>query len=154
MRTEILNGFAYMSDSQEGNFSANLLSLQLQLKTLLDGAGGDSTIKFLDLLSTLNPSEQKLALAAFSAVLDKIRSGQERLFTEEDRNLKEFEDSLYREILGSMRDVANNSEPKRIEVLDGGKSRSPFAKAAVSKTPIDFSAARRNRRAKPKPLLN
>jgi hypothetical protein len=149
MRIEIYEGFSSMSQKSEGSFSANLLSLQLQLKTLLEGAGGDSALQFLDTLSALNPSEQQLALRLFTTVIDSIRAGTQRLETAEDRVLKEFEENLYTDILASMREAANQSEPRKIEVIDGGKARQ-----VPSNAPIDLAAARKNRRSRQKHLLN
>jgi hypothetical protein len=154
MWSEIFTGSSVMSEKtekQEGLFSHSLLSLQLQLKTLLEGAGGDAAVNLLDNLSTLNPSEQKLALKAFSAAIDQLKAGKERLTTAEDQVLKDFEDGLYNDILTSMREAANGGTPvrRRIQVLDGGKSPQ-----AERKTLIDFAEARKNRRTRPKDLLN
>lgn len=149
MRIEFTEGLFSMTDKRDGTFSASLMSLQLQLKTLLDGVGGDSVIQVLDILATLNPSEQKIALRMFSRVLENIRAGDQRLVTAEDQVLKDFEEGLYRDILDSMREAANDSEPRKIEVIDGGKSRRP-----VDKGPINLDEVRRNRRGKHKPLLN
>lgn len=149
MRIEFTEGLFQMTDKRDGSFSANLMSLQLQLKTLLDGTGGDAAIQMLDTLGSLNPSEQKIALGIFSRVLENIRSGAQRLETADDRVLKEFEEGLYRDILSSMREAANDSEPRRIEVIDGGKTRRP-----ADKSPIDLDQVRKNRRAKHKHLLN
>jgi hypothetical protein len=140
MWSEIFTGSSVMSEKtekQEGLFSHSLLSLQLQLKTLLEGAGGDAAVNLLDNLSTLNPSEQKLALKAFSAAIDQLKAGKERLTTAEDQVLKDFEDGLYNDILTSMREAANGKSPQ-----------------AERKTLIDFAEARKNRRTRPKDLLN
>ena len=42
IQTDLL-GVTEMSWSQGGNFTRNLLSLQLQLQTLLEGVGGEGT---------------------------------------------------------------------------------------------------------------
>ncbi|MBN8549643.1 MAG: hypothetical protein J0M12_10040 [Deltaproteobacteria bacterium] len=149
MRIELIEGLFSMTDKRDGSFSANLLSLQLQLKTLLEGAGGDSAVQVLDLLSALNPSEQKIALRIFSRVLESVRAGEQRLVTAEDQVLKDFEEGLYRDILDSMREAANDNEPRKIEVIDGGKTR-----RAASNGPIDLDEVRKSRRSKLKPLLN
>ncbi len=149
MWIEDFEGLLEMSEKSGGNFSSSLLSLQLQLKTLLEGAGGDAALKFLDTLSTLHPSEQKLALSIFTRVIEEIRKGEYRLFTKDDQVLKEFEETLYKDILSSMREAANEGERHTIEVIDGGKARDKS-----TKTPIDLAEARRQRRSKQKPLLN
>lgn len=154
MWTELFTGSSVMSEKIEkttGSFAHALTSLQLQLKTLLEGAGGDDAVQFLDNLSTLNPSEQKLVLKIFSAALDQIKAGGDRLMTAEDQVLKDFEDGLYNDILSSMREAANGGAPtrRRIRVLDGGKGLEP-----EKKTLIDLAEARKNRRLRPKDLLN
>jgi hypothetical protein len=148
MRTDIFVGLIDMSEKKDGIFSSSLLSLQLQLKTLLEGAGGDAALTFLDTLSTLNPSEQKLILGLFTTVVERVKSGEDRLETEEDQHLKEFEETLYRDILDSMREAANDTPNRKIEVLEGGKSRN-----RIDKTPIDLAEARKSRR-RSKQLLN
>jgi hypothetical protein len=154
MWTELFTGSSVMSEKKEktiGAFAHALTSLQLQLKTLLEGAGGDDAVQFLDNLSTLNPSEQKLVLKIFSAALDEIKAGGDRLVTAEDQVLKDFEDGLYNDILSSMREAANGGSPtrRRIRVLEGGKGAEPERKIL-----IDLAEARKNRRLRPKDLLN
>lgn len=142
-----------MSDTSGKHFSNSLVSLQLQLKTLLEGVGGEHAVEFLDKLSELNPSEQKLALNKFIDVLDRIKNGTERLCTPEDQALRDFEDGLYRDILGSMREAANGGSVtrRRIEVIDGGKNRD----RSVRKGPINLAEARKNRKLRSaKPIIN
>ena len=154
MWIEDIEGLLTMSEKSGGNFSSSLLSLQLQLKTLLEGAGGDAALKFLDTLSALNQSEQKLALSIFTKVIEQIKNGEQRLCTKEDKVLHDFEENLYKDILSSMREAANEGERHTIEVIDGGRSRACNGKNSGTKTPIDLAEARRLRRAKHKPLLN
>jgi hypothetical protein len=142
-----------MSQKRDGNISASLFSLQLQLKTLLEEAGGDDALELLDTLSTLNISEQKIALKLFNRVLAKLIASELRLTTAEDRVLKEFEDGLYRDILDTMREAANCSETplpeRRLEVLPGGKLED-----RVEKNPIDLNAARKSRKVQAKTVVN
>jgi hypothetical protein len=142
-----------MSQKRDGNISASLFSLQLQLKTLFEECGGDDALELLDTLSTLNPSEQKVALKLFNDVLIKITASDLRLTTADDRVLKEFEDGLYRDILETMREAANCNETPRsemhLEVLPGGKLED-----RVEKNPIDLSAARKSRKPQVKNVLN
>ena len=72
-----------MSDDKE-TFSANLMSLQLQLKTLLEEAGGDDVVSLLDALCRISGSEQKVALKAFVQIIDRINSGDLRLSSSKD----------------------------------------------------------------------
>ncbi|MBX7145194.1 MAG: hypothetical protein K1X79_12135 [Oligoflexia bacterium] len=139
-----------MSDSSGKTFSNSLMSLQLQLKTLLEGVGGERAVEFLDNLSELNPSEQKIALNKFIKVLEQIKNGTERLCTAEDQALRDFENNLYKDILGSMREAANGGSitRRRIEVIDGGKNRD------LRKGPINLAEARKNRKIRHKPIVN
>lgn len=134
-----------MSQRTEGNFSNNLLSLQLQLKTLLDGAGGEDTIAFLDLLSNLYRSEQKASLALFSKVLRRIINGDKRFLAPQDQSAKKFEEELYRDILEAIQD---NREPesKRLSVVKGGRFLNRPEKA-----PISLEEARKARQSGVKP---
>ena len=61
------DGFDMANSGDNKRFSANFLSLQLQLKTLLEEAGGDDLIPFLDALTGLTRSEQKIALKLLRA---------------------------------------------------------------------------------------
>ena len=143
-----------MSQKRDGNISASLFSLQLQLKTILEECGGDDALELLDTLSTLNTSEQKIALKLFNRVLAKLIASDLRLTTADDQVLKEFEDGLYRDILDTMREAANCGETpphpeRRLEVLPGGKLED-----RVEKCPIDLNAARKSRKVQAKTVVN
>lgn len=125
-------------DKNRGSFSANLVSLELQVKTLLEGTGGSHAIALLDALSHLSGLEQEVALAAFTRVIERIASSGERIMSKDDHLLKEFEENLYREILDAMREAATNSRT-RLEVVNGGKQLS------LPKKPINLAEARKNR---------
>ena len=64
-----------MKEYGEGDFSANLLGIQMELSSLFEMAGGEAALKLLDMLSALSKSEQELVLGSFSALLAKIHSG-------------------------------------------------------------------------------
>lgn len=97
-----------------GSFSSNLLSVQLQLGTLLEGIGGQSATKFLDSVAKLSGAEQDLVLGALSRVVDKISSGEERLYSNDDIALKNFEESLYNDLISAIKASNNGKEdPKR-----------------------------------------
>lgn len=134
----------------KSRFSANFLSLQLQLKTLLEESGGDELIPFLDALSSLNRSEQKLLLKMLARTIEKVVATTPRFATSGDLALKNFEDSLYKDIadeldFGHIKDV----RAKRIEVLDGGKEQIPTPKA-----PIDLASARKRKKLSSESILN
>ena len=143
-----------MSDKFDGLFSASLFSLQLQIKTLLEGAGGDDALALLDALCTLNKSEQRVALKLFRRCIDRIAEGSERLETAEDKALKEFEDGLYNEIVNSMHNAARSdgNAARKFEVLDGGKDEK--SANPTRSTPIDFAKARKAKQNRTPPLLN
>jgi hypothetical protein len=110
-----------MGYSKDKPFSANLLSPQLQLRTLLEEPGGDGAVRLLDALCKVTPSEQKIILGIFTATIDRIVSGELRLENADDRQRKELEENLYGEIMNSIERAAAAPPKKRMEVLDGGK---------------------------------
>lgn len=140
-----------MSEQGKGTFSASLLSLQLQLKTLLEDAGGDQAVEFLNTISNLHQSEQKVVLDVFTSILNRIMSGDQRLLTEGDLARKEFEDALYSDILSAMRDAAQEASNKRLSVVSGGKT--PKVKR-IARSPISLCEARKSRKSSDKQLLN
>lgn len=131
-----------------GTFSQNLLSLHLQLRTLFDEAGGDSTVGFLDSLAHLSASEQKIALQAFRKVLERVAQGEIRFSTDSEKEAKKMEDSLYADIINAMQEAAHPTRSGKLEVVIGGKRGKPV------KTPVDFNKARIARRAMLKPIVN
>ncbi len=148
-----------MSKDIAGSFTANLFSLQIQLKSLFDDAGGESSVKLLDKLSRLSPTEQKLALALFQKVIERVLSGELRVQSQRDQFMKELEDTLYSDILDSMKEASGDiplnraprsrrSENSRLAVVDGGKNGE-----AKEKT-IDLKKARDARKVAIKPLMN
>ncbi len=139
-----------MSNKYEGHISAALLSLELQIKTLLEGAGGDDALSFLDALSELNQSEQKLALDVFTKIVKNIKSGEQRLVTEGDLARNGFEETLYSEIINSMREAALAEAGKKLSVVNGGKAKPEI----VHKTPISLCDVRKARKFPTKPVFN
>lgn len=153
-----------MSKDISGIFTANLFSLQIQLKSLFDEAGGESSIKLLDKLSRLSATEQKLALSLFQKVIERVLSGELRVASQRDQFMKELEDTLYSDILHSMKEASGdtpNSTPssqRKLEILDGGKpnEKSHAKKFSEKKCsePIDLKKARDARKVSIKPLMN
>lgn len=133
-----------MGSKSSGSFSKNFLSLQLQLETLLEDVGGERTVEMLDALSQVSGSEQKVLLGVFERVIKRVAAGTERLISNDDKRLKEFEDSLYSDIVSAIQ-AASGEAPrgKLIEVLDGGKSPKQ-----VDRTPINLDEARKARKAR------
>jgi len=139
----------FMSEKFKGTFSASLLSLQLQLKTLLEDAGGDTAVEFLNAVSSLHESEQKVVLETFTNIVNKIVNGEKRLVTEGDLARKEFEDNLFDDIIEAMQDAAKTACVKKLTVVDGGKTPKMPEKA-----PISLCEARKTKKISNKPLLN
>lgn len=143
----------FMSKDIAGTFTANLFSLQIQLKSLFDEAGGESSVKLLDKLSRLSPTEQKLALALFQKVIERVLSGDLRVASQRDQFMKELEDTLYSDILESMKEASGDipmsrASRSRLAVVDGGKN------GDVKEKTIDLKKARDARKVSIKPLMN
>ena len=136
-----------MGDGSDGRFTANLISLQLQLKTLLDDAGGDGVVRLLDSLCKLSSAEQGIALTLLTGVVNRIASGDIRVTSEEDRAMAVLEEDLYKDIVHSMQEAAGNG-PRKLQVVRGGLSPLP------DKRPIDLAAARNGRKISFKSILN
>jgi DNA-binding PucR family transcriptional regulator len=113
---------AEMGEAGDKLFSVNLMALQLQLKTLLEDSGGDHVVKLLDALCRMTHSEQQIVLELFTGIINRIASGELRLESDQDQRLKEFEEKLYGEIMGSLQAASTLPLRKRLEVVDGGKA--------------------------------
>jgi hypothetical protein len=148
-----------MNWSQGGEFTKSLLSLQLQLQTLLEGVGGEGTASLLDGLAKLSETERALVIPVISQVIGRIVNGEQRLASEEDKHLKEFEDSLFESVLsamgGAQKEIPANSDEgkpestKKLAVVPGGKSpaeRVTFKRPVRIPTLIDLAKARESRR--------
>ncbi len=163
MRSQGLSSGCKMSQKHDGVFSASLMSLQLQLKSLLDEAGGEQTLTLLDKLSTLSSKEQKTALSAFINVVNKISLGDKRFMTPEDAALQDLEENLFNDIVSAMeeaerapvRAALSGQTARKLEVLDGGKHQHEAeSQKSAALTPIDFNKARKNRKCRSTPCLN
>jgi hypothetical protein len=149
-----------MNWSAGGEFSKSLLGLQLQLQTLLEGVGGDATSGLLDSLAQLSETERRLLVPILTSVVRRVAAETPRTLSDEERSLKEFENSLYDSVLGAIGGQVRNAttqDPdgrKRLAVVDGGKPtdarsaamRSPFKKPVRIPSTIDLAKARESRR--------
>lgn len=158
MSVEELLGNSTMSTRNEGQFSRNFLSLQLQLKTLMEDAGGAPLLELLDALCSLSPTEQKAALAQFLACTKRIAAGEQRTLSPADRELKDFEDALFNGIVESMAHAAgteNLPTKKKLAVVEGGKT-GPVARGKIlrDKSPINLAEVREIRKNRQDPLVN
>ena len=155
-----------MSHNKDGLFSANLLNLQLQTRTLFEGIGGDYALRFMDALCKLSGSEQKTALESFTKVILQVSAGEKRYFSPEDQALQAFEEDLYQ---GLVSDIENHTvkpleeaQPRSVRgnfaVYDGGRRSSSLSCAKSStKTKHTIDKARQGKLVKvtalPRPTL-
>lgn len=147
----------------EGPFSTGLFSLQLQVQHLLEGAGGEHAVRFLDALSNLSGAEQEKVLAAFTRCINRFAESPNRASSSQDKEFKEIENELYNDIESAMK-IAANSEAvplnRRLSVVPGGKSKRSAQSVQFRPTIgngdlIDLNKVRESRRvAKENPLLN
>lgn len=143
-----------MSWSRGGNFTRNLLSLQLQLQTLLEGVGGEGTASLLDGLSQLSETERKRIIPVLSRVVNRILKGDKRVSSTEDKELQNFEDSLFDSIMMALGQSSNDDlippeSERKLEIVPGGKKEfQPAARGRPVKVPslIDLAKARESRR--------
>lgn len=143
-----------MKNIPKGEFSANLFSLQLQIKHMLEGVGGDAAVELLDGLAKLSSSEQQVMLKVFTRVIEKITEGDKRLVSEIDKELDAFEECLYQDIVSGMEDASNAHAGLggKLQVVSGGLC--PSTKKTSANEPIDFEKARRLRKSGFKSLFN
>jgi hypothetical protein len=143
-----------MNWSNGGDFTKNLLSLQMQLQTLLEGVGGEETAGLLDGLAKLSETERSILIPLVTRVINKVVMGEHRLMSEKDKELKEFEDSLFEGVLAALQqpEAPNGSTKEkspRLAVVPGGRSpKQPLTLKKPVRIPtlIDLTKARESRR--------
>jgi hypothetical protein len=143
-----------MSWSRGGNFTRNLLSLQLQLQTLLEGVGGEGTASLLDGLSQLSETERKRIIPLLSRVVTRVLKGEKRVASAEDKDMQNFEDALFDSIMSALGQSSNDDRiipesERKLEIVPGGKKElGQSARTRPVKVPslIDLAKARENRR--------
>lgn len=117
------------NEEHGGYFSRNLLSLQIQLQTLLDGAGGSKALELLDSLSSCNESERDIVLSLFGRALKRLQEANIRFSSLRDEQLEEFENVLYEELVEGMTIYSEGGRElspqnvRSLSVLAGGKSK-------------------------------
>ena len=147
-------GSTDMNLSHGGDFTKSLLSLQLQLKTLLEGVGGEETATLLDALAQLSQSERSISIPLLSQTIKKIALGEQRLMSAEDQELKNFEDSLFESVLTALGGAANDADlskesAHKLAVVPGGKAtteRVIFKKPIRVPALIDLAKERESRK--------
>lgn len=137
-----------MEGKYGGPFSLGFQSVQLQLKALLEGVGGEQALKLLDALSQLSAEEQEQVLRSCNRAIKTLCSRPERQASTGNAALKDFEEGLYQDIL---RGIKSEPHAPRLEVLCGGKEPLPRPSA---RSPLDLAKARKLKELRTKPLLN
>jgi len=154
-----------------GVFSTGLTSLNLQIRGLFDGMGGDDCINLLDKLAELSPKEQAITLDIFSQIVNRLVAGgirmedacgtESQLFVDEiccdivssfsKASYKGFGDSI-----NQVKKVKSGSQPPKLSLagpsrkLSSNKSPSDSSrKSAAKEGPIDLAAARASRVSQP-----
>lgn len=146
-----------MNWSQGGDFTKSLMSLQLQLQTLLEGVGGDETAGLLDALAKMSDTERSLVIPELTKVINRVVDGSNRVQSQEDIQMQDFENSLFESVLSAMGDAS--AEPnsitvekpaKKLAVFSGGKSSEALAFRKPVRIPalIDLSKARETRKSR------
>jgi hypothetical protein len=149
-----LKGVQEMSFLRGGEFTRNLLSLQLQLQTLLEGVGGEGTASLLDGLAQLSESERKRIIPLLSRVVSQVLKGDKRLLSAEDKELQDFENNLLQSIMTSLGASANDDKihsdfEKPLEVVSGGRLKRATVvpkQSSEKRSIIDLAKARQLRR--------
>ncbi len=146
-----------MNWSNGGDFTKSLLSLQLQLQTLLEGVGGEETAGLLDGLAQLSEAERSVVIPRLTRTIKELARSDKRLMSDKDKEMKEFEDSLFDGVMEAIkhepkeRPGTSDSGPK-LAVLSGGKSKRDttghFKKPVRIPTLIDLAKARENRKSR------
>lgn len=145
-----------MSRRNTGEFASSFGILQLQLRTLFEGVGGEKTLALLDQVAQLGRVEQSIVLKTFTSVVTRILADERRLITNEERNLSALGDRIYSDVLEAMKtaaheDPSDSAENAKLELVDGGKE----AARPAAKGPIDLAKVRDARkRGKDRTLLN
>ena len=144
-----------MNWSNGGDFTKSLLSLQMQLQTLLEGVGGAETAGLLDGLAQLSEAERSVVIPRLTRTIQEITKSDKRLMSEKDKEMKEFEDSLFEGVMEALNHeptekAATPDVSPKLAVLSGGKSTSDrtnqFKKPVRIPTLIDLAKARESRR--------
>jgi len=138
-----------------GPVSFGLLSLQLQIKTLLEDCGGVNAVELLDLMSDIPGAELRAGLMKSFIKVAK-RLVEEGRFPEsvEGRLAADLEEELYKDILAMLHDKEIEAKPegdRTFEVLEGGKSSNKSLKPKAQV--VDIEEMRRARQTAEKPLM-
>ena len=128
----------------------------MQLQTLLEGVGGEETAGLLDGLAKLSETERSLVIPLITRAINGIANGDKRVMSEKDKELKEFEDSLFNDVLAALEKPHSSAGTTkeggpRLAVVPGGKSPTPamtFKKPVRIPALIDLAKARESRRSR------
>lgn len=144
-----------MNWSQGGDFTKSLLSLQLQLQTILEGVGGEEAALLMDSLAKLSETERGHVIPMLTRVISRLVEEHDRVLSKDEEELKNFENALYESVVsavvtnGPKNPVPLNMEEQRskLAVVPGGKpSHVSKTKPVRISTLIDLAKAREARR--------
>lgn len=121
--------------TKRGLFSANLLSLELQLKSLFDEVGGTSLISLLDVIAELSHDEQKIILDRFRNVTEKFAKEGIRITSCTNRQLAEMEESLYEDLVSRFESAKETQTKSKLSIV-------PARKNSINNDPIDLAKKR------------
>jgi hypothetical protein len=124
----------------KGPVSFGLVSLQLQIKMLLEDCGGSAACELLDLVSDIPQADVRAEMMQiFTSVVQRFID--EGYFPEalEHRMGQNIEEQLYRDILLMLHGKDIESKERPFALLKGGKAN------AKKETVVDLDS-RRNRR--------
>lgn len=119
-----------MDKQFNGTFSLGLSSLQFQVKSLFDEAGGEKACQLLDILSSLNQEAREKALGLFIELAGKLRDYQHSLPSLASNGSRDFETRLYNTLIADL-----NATP-HLALVSGGRA---------NKQLIDLGKARAKR---------
>lgn len=144
-----------MNWSNGGDFTKSLLSLQMQLQTLLEGVGGEETAGLLDGLAQLSETERSVVIPRLTQTIKEIVKSDNRVMSDKDHEMKQFEDSLFEGVMEALKHEpgvkpAPAETAPKLAVVPGGKSKNDrtiqFKKPVRIPTLIDLAKARETRR--------
>jgi hypothetical protein len=122
MTLKFFDTWEEMNKVKENRFGDTLVSLELQLKTLFEGFGGEESVSLLSAIGQLPKAEQKHVIATFRHVCLRLTEHDVRLNDRSEHELKQFEERLYDDLVSSIDEEikkrANDAEPDESKLID------------------------------------
>lgn len=117
-----------MNWSHRGDFTKGLLSLQLQVTTMLEGVGGDDAAILMDTLAKLSKVERQSVVPMLTRVISRLAEDHDRVLSSEEQELSNFENELYESVVSAMvttgvdcERAIERQQQTKLRVVDGGK---------------------------------